>query len=524
MIYFLSIGPLGSKHTRDLTKRDGLGMDKKGSCFSALKWAFCAKQQSHPKKQGKKKGGCCFGSFRNHEPATPKEGSRVNKTLEEGQEIQNEHEKPLVEVKEEQSSHSSAVAVATAAAAEAAAAAAHAVAKVVRLTESYCSSNSPEECAAIKIQTAFRGYLVRRNFHTLRGLMRLQTLVQGQSVRRQATNTMRCMQALVRVHSQICSRRIRMFEENQALQHHLQQKREKELENRTSNSDADHQQDWDNSMLTKEEIEARLQSKIEAAIKRERALAYAFSHHLWKNPPKSVQTMLMEIDLEKPHWGWSWLDRWMATRPWDNHRMTMKENSNRKLQTIGEIGQKTSHIELKQHNAELTHIGTIKSDPFTPLSKSSLPNKMPLMRTETKSDDNVLRSERPRYSFRNGVAGTSSMRDDESLMSSPRIPNYMASTESAKAKVRSLSTPKQRPGTPDTESISNRRKRLSFPLSEASSGPYKSTKGSMFPHTSPNLKGLSGPSKSKKSVSSLKDLSIESDNSSLTWGNRRPFR
>lgn len=524
MIYSLSIKPVGSKHIRDLTKSDGLVMDKKGSCFSVLKWAFCAKQKSHATKQGKKKGGCCFGSFRHHEPAAPKEDTRVKKTLGEGQEIRNEHEKPLVEVKEEQNSHASAVAVATAAAAEAAAAAAHAVAKVVQLTESYYSTNSPEECSAIKIQTAFRGYLVRRNFHTLRGLMRLQALVQGQSVRRQATNTMRCMQALVRVHSQICSRRIRMFEENQALQHHLQQKYEKELENRTSNSEADHQQDWESSLLTKEEIEARLQSKIEAAIKRERALAYAFSHHLWKNPPKSVQTMLMEIDPNKPHWGWSWLERWMATRPWDNHRMTMKENSTRKLQTIGEIGQKTSHIGLKQHNAEVTNIGTIKSDPFTPLSKPFIPNKMPLTGTDIKSDVNILRSERPRYSSRYGVAGTSSLRDDESLMSSPRIPNYMASTESAKAKVRSQSTPKQRPGTPDTEPTSYRRKRLSFPLSEASSGPYRSTKGSMFPHTSPSLKGISGTSKSKKSVSSLRDLSIESDNSSLNWGHRKPFR
>lgn len=40
------------------------------------------------------------------------------------------------------------------------------------------------------------------------------------------------------------------------------------------------QQDWDDSILTKEEIEARMQKKVEAVIKRERAFAYAYSHQV----------------------------------------------------------------------------------------------------------------------------------------------------------------------------------------------------------------------------------------------------
>lgn len=64
----------------------------------------------------------------------------------------------------------------------------------------------------------------------LRGLVRLKSLIQGQSVKRQASTTLRCMQTLARVQSQIRARRIRMSEENQALQRQLQQKRDKELE------------------------------------------------------------------------------------------------------------------------------------------------------------------------------------------------------------------------------------------------------------------------------------------------------
>lgn len=64
----------------------------------------------------------------------------------------------------------------------------------------------------------------------LRGLVRLKTLVQGQSVKRQAASTLRSMQTLARLQSQIRERRIRMSEENQALQRQLHQKHEKELE------------------------------------------------------------------------------------------------------------------------------------------------------------------------------------------------------------------------------------------------------------------------------------------------------
>lgn len=68
----------------------------------------------------------------------------------------------MAEAKNEQSKQAYNVALAAATAAEAAAAAAaHAAAEVVRLTGApRCMGKSKEEIAAIKIQTAFRGYMV----------------------------------------------------------------------------------------------------------------------------------------------------------------------------------------------------------------------------------------------------------------------------------------------------------------------------------------------------------------------------
>lgn len=45
-------------------------------------------------------------------------------------------------------------------------------------------------------------------------------------------------------------------------------------------SEAEANEEWDDSMLTKEEVDARMRRKVEAVIKRERALAYAYSHQV----------------------------------------------------------------------------------------------------------------------------------------------------------------------------------------------------------------------------------------------------
>lgn len=64
----------------------------------------------------------------------------------------------------------------------------------------------------------------------LRGLVRLKSFIQGQSVNRQAATTLEYMQTLSRVQSQLRARRNQMLEENQALQQQFQQKRDKELQ------------------------------------------------------------------------------------------------------------------------------------------------------------------------------------------------------------------------------------------------------------------------------------------------------
>ncbi|TVU04138.1 hypothetical protein EJB05_50302 [Eragrostis curvula] len=71
-----------------------------------------------------------------------------------------------------------------------------------------------EAAAAIKIQSAFRSYLARKALCALRGMVKLQAMVRGQLVRRQANTTLRRMQALVDAQRRARDERLRLLEDD----------------------------------------------------------------------------------------------------------------------------------------------------------------------------------------------------------------------------------------------------------------------------------------------------------------------
>ncbi|XP_037419738.1 protein IQ-DOMAIN 1-like [Triticum dicoccoides] len=119
-----------------------------------------------------------------------------------------------------------AVAVATATAADVAGAAAQAAATVARLSSRKVPHLTPpasllaEGAAAVRIQASFRGYLARTALCALRGIVKLQALVRGQLVRKQAKATLRCMQALLAAQSQLRAQRMRFLQVQDHPPHH----------------------------------------------------------------------------------------------------------------------------------------------------------------------------------------------------------------------------------------------------------------------------------------------------------------
>ncbi|XP_014509318.1 protein IQ-DOMAIN 14 isoform X1 [Vigna radiata var. radiata] len=339
-----------------------------------------------------------------------------------------------------------------------------------------------QNASATKIQAVYRGYMARRSFRALKGLVRLQGVVRGQNVKRQTVNAMKHMQLLVRVQSQIQSRRIQMLE-NQA-RYQAEFKNDKDaasiLGKLTSEAG---NEEWDDSLLTKEEVEARLQRKVEAIIKRERAMAFAYSHQLWKATPKSTHTPVADTRSGGFPWWWNWLER-QAPAPaaaTPQERPVLKNFQLTPPRPYSE--QKTSprpgSSTQRQHQP---HFAFDNMDTPTPKSTkstivtSSKPVRTPPYRTpQANSSGSGSKFLRLR-----GVGANSPfdvpLKDDESLTSCPpfSVPNYMAPTLSAKAKVRASSNPRERLGGTPTSTDSKRR--LSFPLSQGI-GSFKWSKG-----------------------------------------------
>ncbi|EEC78429.1 hypothetical protein OsI_18263 [Oryza sativa Indica Group] len=404
-------------------------MGKKGKWFGAVKKVFSPESKEKKEERLRRK---LAASNPNPPDLTPSASLEVNVSVPPPPPpppVQQIEEVKVPEVEQEQSKHVTVEAVPEAV-------------PVPAQTSSLPPGVSREEQAAIKIQTAFRGYLARRALRALRGLVRLKSLVEGNSVKRQAASTLRCMQTLARVQSQIRSRRLKMSEENQALQRQLLLKQE--LESLRMG------EQWDDSTQSKEQIEASLISRQEAAVRRERALAYAFSHQ-WKSTSRSVNPMF--VDPNNPQWGWSWLERWMAAKPWEGRAGTDKESNLDRASAksaslnLGE-GEITKAFNRRGSKPDKSSPTTPKltrpasrQSPSTPSAKvspifakkkSATPkNGLSQVDDDAKSVFSV-QSERPR---RHSIA-TSTVRDDESLASSPSVPSYMAPTKSARAKLR----------------------------------------------------------------------------------------
>jgi len=251
-------------------------------------------------------------------------------------------------------------------------------------------------------------------------------------------------------------------------------------------------------------------------MKRERAMAFAYSHQLWKGNPRSAQTALMDVRSGGFPWWWNWLERQLPqTNPFESQATKNVPPTPPRPALEPKPSPRPPSSNYKQPN-----FGFDNLDSITPRStRSMVPvrTRQPYTafnRTPPPSGSSGMKRSKPRMSPANS-AFDMSVKDDDSLMSCPpfSVPNYMVPTVSAKAKVRTSSNPKERfPETPGSES----KRRFSFPLTP-NIGSFKWNKGSSKDSSSQRV------FEKHQSMHSNGDLSVDSTISMPAAVGRRPF-
>ncbi|XP_022855298.1 protein IQ-DOMAIN 1-like isoform X2 [Olea europaea var. sylvestris] len=384
--------------------------------------------------------------------------------------------------------HAIAVATATAAAAEAAVATAKAAVEIIRLTGQQSKTNSKtnsfrRHSAATIIQTAFRGYLARKAHVALRGIVKLQALIRGQNVRKQAKMTLKCMQALLRVQARIRDQHARlshdggrksMFAETTKLweSRHLKDIRDRKSMSRDGSCITD---DWRDCPRTLEELKTIMKARNEATSNHDqKSLAYAFSQQTWDCDSNPYAEEHEPEDDSK-----NWLDTWMSRNSTDHKTDSIKtvvmDTPNLNLSSRNSHyrspirRQSIPYFASSPHHSSLYNV-PIASQPITPppISKtrsqqvrSASPRCLKEEKSYSKANTPSLRSTiTHRISSSNFRYNTCT----NEAAGDAVIPNYMATTESAKARIRSHSAPRQRASTPERDRGGSAKKQLSYPI------------------------------------------------------------
>ncbi|KAF5194434.1 Iq-domain [Thalictrum thalictroides] len=385
------------------------------------------------------------------------------------------------------------------------------------------TSKNPQN-SAIKIQAAYRGYTARRNIRALKGMVRLQGVVRGQNVKRQTINAMKQMQLLTKVQSQIQLRRINLLEK-QVLQNQKLRKNEGELENGfgrwslSQPSEIGQSDEWDDSVLTKEEIDARMQRKVEALMKRERILAYANSHQWFR----AGSTLMSPMELRSGALPWWWI-RIEQQLP---KQSPIPTSSKSKL-----IHPSPSLEPSPRPKSIQSRFGAENFNSLTPRSVKSLMTT-PTSRTKHEptlsnrvQQSNISTPVKRANERTNGddFAFSLPLRDDDSFTSCPPLsrPNYMTPTISAKAKLRAynnLNLNDRSPATPTP----GQKKRFSLPLTQSFGSIKWKRASSIFSNNDSSSQRKQGNNYRSMSIQSIGNTSVDSTTSMPAALGRKPF-
>uniref|UniRef100_A0ACD5VU75 Uncharacterized protein n=2 Tax=Avena sativa TaxID=4498 RepID=A0ACD5VU75_AVESA len=170
-----------------------------------------------------------------------------------------------------------------------------------------------EELAATKAQAAFRGYLARRAFRALKGIIRLQALIRGHLVRRQAVSTLRATWLIVKFQALIRGRNTRLS--SAAMQLTVKFGRHNFGGNKSSDA-------WKEKLSSNAYVRKILSS------------------------PTLIQALHFQYDERNPNSAYNWLERWTIGCIW-------RPISKQKIVADGKPQVRKASYAMETHSAKL---------------------------------------------------------------------------------------------------------------------------------------------------------------------------
>ncbi|XP_015894927.3 protein IQ-DOMAIN 29 [Ziziphus jujuba] len=190
------------------------------------------------------------------------------------------------------------------------------------------------EKAATKAQAAFRGYVARRAFRTLKSIIRLQALVRGHLVRRQAVSTLCCIRGIIKFQALVRGRKVAL-------------------------------------VRGRKDAKCSKSPGLSTSTQMERLSRNIFVHKLLASLPTAIPLRLQYAS-EEPNAALQWLERWTRSRFWEplsqsKNLSQPKKNLNSKSRTkhesfqMGEAEQGRSKRSVKRTSVANVENGSVCS-------------------------------------------------------------------------------------------------------------------------------------------------------------------
>eukprot|EP00252_Welwitschia_mirabilis_P011618 TRINITY_DN2592_c0_g1_i1.p1 TRINITY_DN2592_c0_g1~~TRINITY_DN2592_c0_g1_i1.p1 ORF type:complete len:632 (-),score=122.71 TRINITY_DN2592_c0_g1_i1:501-2348(-) len=244
---------------------------------------------------------------------------------------------------------------------------------------------SIEESAVVKAQSIFRGFLARRAFKALKGVISLQALARGYLVRRQAIATLLFLQAVIKFQALFRGHQVRQLE-GSAVQERIQLRRK---QNRY-----------------KLEFDKKRLSSLAAngVCHREKIITNSFVRHLLYSMPKKNSLQFSTWRDESNSAG-AWLERWMSAYPWSSYERVTKPPSTLKrhrtsegLQSHVAETEKSKRTSRKSSTQLHDHVSN-HVDPESEKPKRGISVRR-FGKASTETDSGDVESEKPKRNLR----------------------------------------------------------------------------------------------------------------------------